>query len=103
MRLLLSLFADKVDFMKIATDLYNTSGPTNGLLRQLLQISEDDDSVMETGLSYGVIAGIVAGALVVVASFVAVTVLVITCLKRYIYSYMAYLKLLLDLYFATSS
>ena len=78
------MFADKVNFVKIAGDLYNTSGSTNALLRQLLQISEDDDTIMKTGLSHGAIAAIVAGVLVVVASFVAVTVLVITCLKRYI-------------------
>jgi hypothetical protein len=75
---------DEVNFTKIATDLYNTSGSTNALLRQLLQILEDDNGI-KTGprLSNGVIAAIAVAALTAVSGFVAVTVLVFTLLKRY--------------------
>ena len=82
------LFADEVNFTKIATELYNSSGSTNTLLRQLLQISEDgnnteDDNETGPKLSNGVIAAIAISTLTAVLGFVAVTVLVFTLLKRY--------------------
>lgn len=85
--LYLILFAGEVNFTKLATELYNTSGATNILLRQLLQLPDLEDETSETtGLSAGITAAIVIAVAVAVGIVVAVAVLVVVFVKRYMHS-----------------
>ena len=73
--------------MKIAADLYNTSSSTYTLVRQLLQLSEDDsDKSNFEGLSTSIIVIIIISALIVSGFIVTIIiiVLVVIFLKRYV-------------------
>lgn len=76
------LSADEVNFTKLGIDLYNMSHPTNVVIRELLEISEDDNGMRETTEDFFSVEIIAAFAIAVLLSVIVLVVISTLIVKR---------------------